>query len=268
MVVLPPGTLLQLMYLRERIRQIPSGQFIEIGPGSGDITRLLLDHGWSGCSYDLEARTIASLKERFAKEIAEHRFMLINDDYLSVLPPNEKVDLVISCMVMEHLEDDAQNAFMQQSAACLKKRGVMIGLVPSSPVHWGIEDDIAGHCRRYTRNSIETLVSVSGWKMLHIVGLTFPISNLLLPVSNFLVNKSERSKLELSPLDRTKQSGRRQVKFKTYFPAILGLLLNKYTLFPLYILQKLFAKSEHALVLYFEAQPSPTLESVENDRHG
>lgn len=255
MVVLPPGTLLQLMYLRDRIRRVPPGRFIEIGPGSGEIARLLLDHGWSGCSYDLEVKTIATLSDRFAKEIAENRFMPINDDYLAPPRASEKVDLVISCMVMEHLEDDAQFAFMQMSAECLKKGGIMIGLVPASPVHWGIEDDIAGHCRRYTRAGIETLAAVSGWKLLHIAGLTFPISNLLLPVSNFLVNRSERSKLSLSPLDRTKQSGRRQVKFKTYFPSILGILLNEFTLFPMYLLQKLFAKSERALVLYFEAQP-------------
>ena len=254
MVVLPPGTLLQLMYLRERIRQVPPGRFIEIGPGSGEITRLLLAHGWSGSSYDLEAKTIATLRNRFAKEIAQHRLVPVNDDYLSS-PPSEKVDLVISCMVMEHLEDDAQFAFMQRSWECLKKGGIMIGLVPSSPAHWGIEDDIAGHCRRYTRASVETLVTDSGWTLLHITGLTFPISNLLLPISNFLVNRSERSKLALSPLDRTKHSGRRQVKFKTYFPAILGILLNEYTLFPLYIFQKIFSKSERALVLYFEAQP-------------
>lgn len=254
MVVLPPGTLLQLMYLRERIRQIPPGRFIEIGPGSGEGTRLLLAHGWSGCSYDLEEKTIATLRNRFTKEIAEHRFMPINDDYLS-FPPSEKVDLVISCMVMEHMEGDAQFTFMQRSWECLKEGGIMIGLVPSSPAHWGIEDDIAGHCRRYTREGVEKLVTDSGWKLLHITGLTFPISNFLLPISNFLVNRSERSKLALSPLDRTKHSGRRQVKFKTYFPAILGVLLNEYTIFPLYILQKIFAKSERALVLYFEAQP-------------
>lgn len=256
MVVLPPGTLLQLMYLRKRIRQIPPGRFVEIGPGSGEITRLLLDHGWSGCSYDLEVKTIETLRDRFSKEIAEHRFLPVNDNYLSVPPTSEKVDLVISCMVMEHLEDDAQSAFMQMSAKCLKKGGVMIGLVPSSPAHWGIEDDIAGHCRRYTRADIEKLSADSGWELLHITGLTFPISNLLLPVSNFLVNRSERSKLSLSLLDRTKHSGRRQVKFKTYFPSILGILLNEFTLFPMYILQKLFAKSERALVLYFEARPS------------
>lgn len=256
MVVLPPGTLLQLMYVQERIRMVAPGRFIEIGPGSGEITKLLLDHGWSGCSYDLEAKTIEGLKARFAHEVATNRLMPINDNFFSAAQlAAEKVDLVISCMVMEHLEDAAQATFMQTASARLKPGGLLVGLVPASPAYWGIEDDIAGHCRRYTRESIAQLMASNGWKVQHMVGLTFPVSNILLPVSNFLVNKSERSKLALSPLERTKQSGRRQVKFKTYFPSILGLVLNKFTLFPLHLLQKLCAKSERALVLYFEAQP-------------
>jgi hypothetical protein len=46
--VLPPGTLLQLMYLRERLEKLEPGRFIEIGPGSGEISKLLLDLGWGG----------------------------------------------------------------------------------------------------------------------------------------------------------------------------------------------------------------------------
>ena len=259
MTVLPPGTLLQLMYLRQRVRLLPPGRFIEIGPGSGEITKLLLDHGWTGCSYDLETETIDKLKQRFAVEISDLRYLPINQDYLSLQTSNEsdRIDLVISCMVMEHLEDDAQRDFMEVSVSRLKPEGFMIGLVPSSPRHWGIEDDIAGHCRRYTRASIEALATSSGWKMLHTAGLTFPVSNLLLPISNFLVNRSERSKLDLSLLERTRQSGRREVKFKTHFPSVLGLLLNEITMYPLYLLQMLFTRSERALVLYFEAQPAP-----------
>lgn len=257
MMVLPPGTLLQLMYVQERIRLVAPGRFIEIGPGGGEITKLLLDHGWSGYSYDLEAKTIAALKERFANEVAAHRLTPIGDNFLSnTLPISEKVDLIISCMVMEHLEDDEQFTFMQTASERLKHGGMLVGLVPASPAYWGIEDDIAGHRRRYTRESIANLAASCGWKVQHMAGLTFPVSNILLPVSNFLVNQSERSKLALSPLERTKQSGRRQVRFKTSFPAILGLLLNKITLYPLHLLQKLCSKSERALVLYFEAQSS------------
>ncbi len=254
MVVLPPGTVLQLMYLQERLRQMPPGRFLEIGPGSGEITQLLLDHGWIGSSYDLEENTVNALRDRFGREISEHRFVPVNEDFLSSQVP-DKVDLIISCMVMEHLEDNAQFVFMAKSSNALKSNGRMIALVPGSPAHWGIEDDIAGHCRRYTRESIDVLTDTSGWKLLHIAGLTCPISNLLLPVSNLLVNRSERQKLSLSPLERTKQSGRRSVKYKTYFPSLLGLLLNRYTLYPMHMLQKLFAKSESALVLFFEAQP-------------
>lgn len=255
MKILPPGTILQLLYLKERLQRRAPGRFIEIGPGSGEITQVLLDRGWSGSSFDLGEETITNLQERFKTEIAEKRFTPVNADYLST-PITEPVDLVISCMVMEHLNDDMESAFMVKSADCLKPDGIMIGLVPASPAHWGIEDDIAGHCRRYTGDSIGRLVAASSWKLLHLKGLTFPVSNLLLPISNFLVNRSEKHKLAFSALERTEQSGRRSVKYKTYFPSILGIFLNPVTLFPLHLIQKLFGKSPRALVLFFEAKPT------------
>ena len=257
MKVLPPGTILQLLYLQERLRRRAPGRFIEIGPGGGEITQVLLDHGWSGSSFDLGPETIANLRERFKREITEQRFTPINADYLST-PITESVDLVISCMVMEHLEDDMESAFMAKSADCLKPEGIMMGLVPASPAHWGIEDDIAGHCRRYTRDGIGRLAIASHWKLLHLTGLTFPVSNLLLPISNFLVNRREKHKLAFSALERTEQSGRRTVKYKTYFPSIFGIFLNRITLFPLHLVQKLLGRSSRALVLFFEARPIET----------
>ncbi|MBC7602565.1 MAG: methyltransferase domain-containing protein [Ramlibacter sp.] len=257
MAVLPPGTLLQLMYLKERLRSVPAGRFIEIGPGSGEITRLLLDHGWAGSSYDFESGTIDSLKQRFSPEISGGRFLPVNQDFLQATADEVvKADLVISCMVMEHMDDQGQHAFMRKALQVLQPQGAMIGIVPGSPAHWGIEDDIAGHCRRYTRTAIKELVSDNGWKLKHVAGLTFPLSNFLLPLSNYLVNKAERAKLNLSLIDRTKASGRRQVAFKTHFPSLLGVVLNPVTMFPAFLIQKLFARSERALVLYFEASPA------------
>jgi len=256
MAILPPGTLLQLMYLRDRLRSVTPGRFLEIGPGGGEVTRLLLDFGWSGKSYDLEYKTISSLKQRFSKEINERRFSAINEDYLMSDPGPEKVDLIISCMVMEHLDDKAESAFMLRSADHLNSSGLMIGLVPASPKDWGIEDEIAGHYRRYTRGGLANLAASNGWRLTHIAGLTYPLSNLLLPLSNYLVNRRERSKLALPALERTKQSGRRNVPYKTRFPSFLALALNPFTLFPFHLVQKNFAKSQRALVLYFECRPN------------
>lgn len=171
MSVLPPGTLLQLLYLRERIRNLPAGRFVEIGPGSGEITRLLLDAGWTGRSYDLGSDTVSGLRERFAPEIAAGRFEPVHGDYLEAAAGDD-VDLVISCMVMEHLDDATQAAFMQRSARQLRPGGLMISLVPGSPVHWGVEDEIAGHFRRYTRDAVGQLAATHGWYVQHMAGLT------------------------------------------------------------------------------------------------
>ena len=120
MVVLPPGTLLQLMYLQERLRHIPPGKFIEIGPGNGEITGLLLENGWTGVSYDLDYCTVSGLKKRFEKEISNQHFFAINSNFMASPPAKEKVDLVISCMVMEHLNEDEQRAYLQTATKSLK----------------------------------------------------------------------------------------------------------------------------------------------------
>ena len=254
MVVLPPGTLLQLMYLRERLKILKIGHFIEIGPGNGDITRALLDLGWSGCVYDFEPTTCEHMTRRFSNEITEGRLKVFMEDFLSS-SNDAQFDLVISCMVIEHLDDRQQQVFMEKSLVTIRPGGIMLGFVPASPSHWDIEDEIAGHYRRYTRSSLGSLLSASSWRLSHVAGLTYPLSNWLLPLSNYLVYRQEKNKLYLSQIQKTKQSGQREVKYKTTFPWVLGVFLNPYVLAPFHYLQKCFSNSENALVIYFEAEP-------------
>jgi len=256
MKVLPPGTILQLMYLRERLINIQPGRFIEVGPGNGEISNLLLELGWEGECYDLEPRTVQRLRERFSIQILEGRFDAKHEDFFNIdLSRISSANLIISCMVMEHLPGDLENKFLQRSNELLTDDGLVVGLVPAPREHWGIKDDIARHCRRYTRDSLRQLVSNNEYYIRHCVGLTYPVSNILLPVSNFLVRRAEKSKLEMSGLEKTKASGIRDVQFKTTFPTILSLLLNEYVLLPLHWLQKAFSNSKNSLVLYFETSP-------------
>lgn len=256
MKALPPGTILQLMYLRERLRKVKPGRFIEIGPGSGEISSLLLELGWTGAAYDLEPRTVDRLETRFSQEISQGRYEARTEDFLTLDASSaNKVDLIISCMVMEHFNEKLEASFMRRSLDLLREGGIMIGLVPASPNHWGVEDDIAGHCRRYTRDSLIALAVNNRWDIRHLSGLTYPVSNILLPVSNFLVGRSEKSKLSMSDIEKTKASGIRDVQFKTTFPDVLSLLLNRYVLLPLHWIQKAFSSSPSSLVLYFEAAP-------------
>ncbi|OUL88689.1 class I SAM-dependent methyltransferase [Paraburkholderia hospita] len=255
MATLPPGTLLQLMYLKERLRAVPPGRFVEIGPGAGHISALLLSLGWHGVAYDLEPSTIDALNRRFPAETADGRYVAVNGDWLNATE-NEKVDLVVSCMVLEHLDDAGEKAFVDQAHRSLSSNGRMITIVPGSQEHWGIEDEIAGHYRRYTADSASALFDGADWHVNHTAGLTFPISNMLFPLSNFLVRRSEAKKLTLSMVERTKKSGIRDVPMKTNFPNIFGLLLNERAMYPLHLLQKAFRSSSRAMVLYVETVPA------------
>lgn len=47
-MILPPGTILQQMYFKERLRALSCGRFVEVGAGQGVVSKTLLDLGWSG----------------------------------------------------------------------------------------------------------------------------------------------------------------------------------------------------------------------------
>ena len=251
--VLPPGTILQLRYLRERLSLIHPGRFIEVGTGAGEVSALLLEAGWTGTGYE-PGPAAARVRARNALAIAHGRYELRDVDWL-VAAPDEPADVVISSMVIEHLPDAQEALYFHRARAALSPSGRAIVLVPASPRHWGIEDDIAGHQRRYARASLIRRLTELGWRVDHIAGLTFPLSNILLPVSNRLVARAERDRLSLSESERTLRSGARDVVGKTSFPPIARAILNERILYPLHLAQRAFRDSERALVLYVEATP-------------
>lgn len=250
-MTLPPGTILQQMYFKRRLRTLRPGHFIEIGVGDGRLSRLLLDLGWTGTGYDLNGEALAVAADLNRLKVESGRYSLHQEDWLAA-PVTTRADLILSCMVVEHLPELDERRYFDQCAAALAPGGRAILFVPGSPGHWGIEDDIAGHCRRYTFDRLRDVIPTFGWRLQHLAGLTFPLSNLLLPISNYLVRRAESYKLALSPSDQTRLSGKRDVPLKTSFPFMFGLLLNEYTLLPFHLLQMLWRNDPRSLVLYAE----------------
>lgn len=247
-MALPPGTILQHLYLGERLRGVRPGRFIEVGCGTGELAALLIDRGWHGTAYELSEHSAQIAKRR------NPELDVRNSDWLAS-PPDQPADLVISSMVIEHLPHADEAAFLERARTALRPDGRLVLLVPASPRHWGVEDDIAGHERRYTRARLRGRLEELGWVVDHMAGLTYPLSNVLLPISNRLVGRAEASRLELAPMERTARSGHREVQGKTTFPRALSVLLNPVAMYPLHLLQKLFRDADAALVLYVEASP-------------
>ena len=250
----PPGTILLQRYVRERIRLLRPGRFVEIGCGSGQISRLLLEEGWSGVAYDLNPAALEEAR-RFSQDFIDAgRLELRLGDWMSA-PEDERFELVISCLVVEHLSDQEECAYFAKAKKVLSGAGRVAFVVPGAPDRWGIEDEIAGHLRRYDRDLVRSRLAAYGLRECHIAGLTFPLSNLVLPLSNWLVARHEGEKRALTAKQQTIESGKRSVPFKTVFPNFFALVLNDVTLYPFHMIQKLFKEHRNCLILYVEAVP-------------
>lgn len=253
---LPPGTILQFLYLKERLRRRTPGRFIEVGAGEGALSRVLLEAGWRGRAYDLNGDALARAATLNAGFVESGRLELVEGDWLALPPEPGAADLVIAAMVLEHLPEADVARFLDRAAESLSARGELFLIVPGSPAHWGIEDDVAGHLRRYTRDSLGVALSSAGWSVEHLASLTFPLSNLLLWLSNRLVSRYEAERLTLDPGERTIASGSRAVPWKTTFPVGARVLLNPVALYPFHLAQKAARRTKRGLVLYCEARPS------------
>ena len=252
---LPPGTILQRIYLRRRLRQLAPGRFVHVGTGEGSLSRTLLDLGWTGTGWDLNGDALARARALTRPYLESNRYELRQGDWLGA-EPGPPVDLVVSEMLLEHLDDEDERHYFQRALAELRDDGLGILLVPSSQEHWGIEDEVAGHRRRYTRESLRVVVERAGFRVERLVGLTWPLSNMLLPLSNWLVGRAEEQRLSLSLEHRTIASGHRNVPWKTRFPAAARLVLNEWTLRPFHLAQLAGAERDDAMILYCEFRPA------------
>jgi len=253
-MLLAPGSILQRIHFTHNISKKPPGFFIEVGPGNGALSQVLLNKMWEGIGIELDKHTAQILKRKIKQNLESGQYKVRNTDFLK-FKQKKKADLILSSMVMEHFNAKLEKQFLKKAKALLKKSGTLLCYVPGSPGHWGIEDKIAGHYRRYTFQSIKNKLILQDWKPLTVEGLTYPLSNILLPISNWLVKKHEAGNLEKSIKIRTQRSGRRTVPFKTEFPKYLKPLLNSLTLYPFVWLSNIFKNNPKSLIIFFEAAP-------------
>ncbi len=224
---------------------------MELGSGNGQLSNLLLRQGLRGVGFDLNSSACANNAALNHEPLLSGRYKIENSDFMQV-EITEKVDIVISSMVLEHLSDQTLDRYFEKCKVVLNSSGLIISLVPSSEKHWGIEDDIAGHLRRFSFESFEKIAAKHSLKLVHSAGLTYPLSNWLLPLSNYLVRRAESSKLKLTQQQRTISSGNRSVFLKARFPSFFRYLINRVTLAPFIWLQAATIRNPNALVIYNE----------------
>jgi SAM-dependent methyltransferase len=137
-------------FLSARIE--PSARVLEIGCGTGANLREGGARWIAGVGVDLEMRALA-----YCRDLA-----VVQADALTTLPfADTTFDAVVLLDVLEHLSD--AGALMREIFRVLRRGGTVVIMVPAGPELWSYWDEMHGHQRRYTK---ETLASVlgEGWR--------------------------------------------------------------------------------------------------------
>ncbi len=249
-----PGNVLQNMYLKRRLKKWATRgmRFIEMGAGNGHISSILLEAGLNGIGFDLSEKACENNSRRNELYISRQQYEVRNSDFLDY--DGDKVDIIISSHVIEHLPEDDVDRFLKKSASVLKDDGRIISLVPAGRKYWGIEDETAGHYRRYEYEDFQTFSARFNLRNSHLAGLTYPLTNALFGLSNSMIRKHESWKTQLSMRERTtlSSSGVKQIKYKTVYPSYFRYLINDITMYPFFVMQLLAAKSPNCMVIYSE----------------
>lgn len=120
--------------------------------------------------------------------------------------------------VVEHIEDDS--SFLEDCNHFLKSQGYIFITVPAYSFLWSHDDVYAGHFRRYTLKSIQSVLERSGFKISY---KTYIFSFLPLPIFLFRTLPSKMRKYK--PIELSKSQN--EHKKKGLMSKVLDLVLKR-----------------------------------------
>jgi glycosyltransferase involved in cell wall biosynthesis len=141
-------------WMADVIRPYVGQTVLEIGAGTGNLTAHLIPRVlyW--------ATDINPLYLMYLENVGRNRpYMKVgftDAEKVATYPEDQKFDTVICLNVVEHLADD--RGAMLNIRSALGAGGRAIILVPCGPSLYGTLDEVLGHQRRYTRESLKALV--------------------------------------------------------------------------------------------------------------
>jgi SAM-dependent methyltransferase len=227
---LPSRYLFRLYEILRRVR--PGYSFLEVGPGRLDLARTFLGRFERGTLVDFSP-DVQFYYDALPEE-QRKRLSLLIADFQTIMFDNQ-FDCFVACEVLEHVQDDA--AFLQSAYTLLKKGGQLILSVPARMKYWSRHDEAVGHCRRYEREQLFTLLQQTSYGDIEIIAYGFPFVNLLRIPRIWLANWQYRKMAQWSQKKRTQESGVNQIPPSLKY---LALISNPYTVYPLAALASLF----------------------------
>jgi len=146
-------------YMYKTILPFCKGNILEIGSGIGNISHHFINAGSQITLTDIRSNYLDQLKEKYADkaegilemDLIHENFDIEYADHLNIY------DTIFAMNVVEHIKDD--NQAIINAKKMLKPNGHLIILVPAFQALYNSFDLALEHYRRYTRKSLNTLMS-------------------------------------------------------------------------------------------------------------
>jgi len=155
-------------WMADTIRPFLGRRVLELGAGMGNLTRPLSLGRDRYVASDVDsghlARLKASLKHRANVEI--HSGDAVRSESFERF--RGSMDSVVCLNMLEHVDDDL--ACARNMYAVLAVNGRAIVLVPQGPDLFGTLDEVLGHRRRYTRESLQDVLERAGFVVETVAG--------------------------------------------------------------------------------------------------
>lgn len=136
-------------WIASKISQFVSSPALEIGAGTGNITSFFTSLKELTVT-DVDEALVDTLRSKFAsKKNLKVEQLDISRDFGSV---QNRFNSIYSVNVLEHIEDDIKA--LQNMYALLKKKGVVVLLVPAKKTAFSALDERLGHYRRYEKKEL------------------------------------------------------------------------------------------------------------------
>lgn len=147
-------------WLGEQLRPYLGRRIVEVGCGTGTLTRHLLESGATVAGVDVEEEYLEACRRAWEPT---GRFQAFRADVetdafleLGAFAP----DTVVCSNVLEHLEQDRRAVV--NMAAVLSPGGVIVLVAPAFQGAYGRMDRELGHRRRYSLGQVEGLLEEAG----------------------------------------------------------------------------------------------------------
>lgn len=150
-------------WIFDKIRPALGRRVLEVGSGTGNITRFLAGDGRQVVATEV----VPSYRDHLVSLFRSAPLVEVSQFDLNCTAPPELVaapfDSVVCLNVLEHIEDDL--AALREMWRVLRPGGELALLVPAHPVLYGRFDQAVGHFRRYSKPLLLDLLRVAGFQV-------------------------------------------------------------------------------------------------------